>query len=916
MDGPSGKPWHAIPADDTLVLLATDGTKGLHDAEARSRLEFYGPNSIKQENGISAFQIFLGQFKSILVVILLIATSVSGLLGEIVDATVILVIVVLVAVTGFIQEYRAERVFAALKKRLSQTCTTIRDGQRKILDTTDLVPGDIVLLEAGTKVPADIRLVELAGLQVDESSLTGESIPVTKSLAQLPAASIVAERVNMTFAGTAVTYGRGKGVVVMTGARTEFGRIVEETVGVEEEETPLEKQVNSIGKRFGAIALGVVSIVGMAEITRETLAGQLTISGLIGVLLFGIALGVAAVPEALPAIVTATLAIGMRILARNNVLVRKMSAVETLGSTEIICFDKTGTLTKGEMTVRRVYADQMMLEVTGVGYSPDGSIKLADNPRDDFPLSSSALTGVARASFLCNDATLQRNAEGKLEVIGDPTEGALLVLARKIGLDPPAVRLQRVGEIPFSSERKLMTTVHRSEDDKLVAFMKGAPEGVLRRCSWISADDQATKWREDDKEGISKAYEEMSRQRLRVLALASKTFTSEPKTWDSEVENEFVFLGLVGMEDPLREDAIEAVERARVAGIKPVMITGDHRTTAVAIAEQAGIFKPGDVVITGEELERLSEADLAEKVEHVTVYARISPLDKLKIVGAWKKKGRVVAMTGDGVNDAPALKHADIGVAMGTSGTDVAKEAADIVLIDDNFASIVKAVELGRWIYDNIKKYLAYLLQANLVEIAVLGLIVLLVGPLMGLEEGVLPLLPVQILYINLATDGIPALALGFSPMDSDLLRKLPRSKDESVFTRDLKQFLISTLVFQVPVLVLAFITGMTAGLDAARTRLFLMLIFMELALAINCRSLSLGVRRARPHALLLLSVGWEAILIIVLIQIPGAREALHVIIPPAEDVLWVAGGVLLTFSGGEAFKYLKFGRMQTEASK
>ena len=899
------RPWHATPADEVLALLSTDAGGGLSAGEAERRMVRYGPNIIEHVRKTSALLTFLRQFGNALVIILLLAAFVSALLGEILDASVIALIVLLVALTGFVQEYRAERVFEALAERLSPTCAAVRDGKRVTVAAADIVPGDVVVLEAGTKVPADIRLTEAAALQADESSLTGESVPAIKQANPVPEDSDVAERASMVYSGTTVSYGRGRGVVVATGARTEFGRIVEETLEVREEETPLERQVSAIGKRFGVIAFGVIFVVAAVELTREAVSGSLSSLGFITILLFGIALGVAAVPEALPAVITATLAMGMRRLASDNVLVRKMSAVEALGSTEVICFDKTGTLTKGEMTVREIHAERMTFEVTGTGYSPEGSIMLGGRRLERLPASLSEL---GRSSLLCNDAVLQATPDGRWQVIGDPTEGALVVLARKMGLDPSAEALPRVAEIPFSSERKMMTTVHRSKEGGLVGYTKGAPESLIPRCTQKWAGNAVEEIRESDRDEISNASEEMSGRGMRVLALASKRFDPRRKDWGDGTEDGLLFLGLAGMEDPLREETIEAVKRARAAGMRPVMMTGDHRTTALHIAERAGIFEPGDEVLAGSELQAMSDSALAEKVQSVAVYARISPLDKLKIVSAWKRRGRVVAMTGDGVNDAPSLKRADIGVAMGISGTDVAKEAADIVLTDDNFASIVKAVELGRWVYDNIRKCLAYLLQANVVEIAVLGSIALLIAPLVGPQDSALPLLPVQILYINLATDGLPALALGFSPADSDLLQKPPRAVDEPVLTRELTLFLVSTILVQVPLLLLGFTNGLAYGVDAARTRLFLMLIFMELALAVNCRSLSLGLKEAKPHSWLLLSVAWETVLVVVLFQFPQAREALHVSLPAAGDVYWILGGVMLTFASSEMFKKLKFG--------
>jgi Ca2+-transporting ATPase len=896
-------PWHAASAEDALVELSTNRGNGLTTPEAKRRMAVYGPNSMEYSRRFSAVLIFLGQFKNSLVIILLIAVSVSALLGEILDALVIALIVFLVAVTGFLQEYRAEGVFAALRERLSPTCTIVRDGRPEILAVAEIVPGDIVLLETGVRVPADTRLIEVAALQIEESSLTGESMPVVKRVEPVPEDVPVGERANMAYAGTAVAYGRARGVVVATGARTEFGNIIEKTVEVEEEETPLERQVNLVGKKFGVMALGVIVAVGLAEFSRESFSGSLSLSGFVAILLFGIALGVAAVPEALPAVITTNLAIGMRILARNNTLVRKMSAVETLGSTEIICFDKTGTLTKGEMTVRMIYADDETFEVTGIGYAPGGSITRDGHRQERMP---GSLTELGRASLLCNDARLQIDSDGRWEVIGDPTEGALLVLARKIGLDPSFEHLPRIAEIPFSSERKMMTTLHRTGDGGLVGYTKGAPEFLLPCCAMKFTRNEFEELHTTDRDEISKASERLSSSGMRVLALAFRRFGSEAPNWEGDIGCDFVFLGLVGMEDPLRQEAVEAVKHAVNAGMLPIMITGDHRTTAVVIAERAGIFKPGDQVLTGKELQEIPDDELTAKVRQVTVYARISPIDKLRIVNAWKQMGKVVAMTGDGVNDAPALRRADIGVAMGVSGTDVAKEAADIVLTDDNFASIVKAVELGRWIYDNIRKYLAYLLQANLVEIVVLGSIALVIGPLFGLEGGALPLLPVQILYINLATDGLPALALGFSPADSELALKPPRPRDESVFTVDITKFLISTILIQVPLLLLGFTTGLASGIDAARTRLFLMFIFMELALAINCRSISLTLRKAKPHFWLLISIAWESSLILVLLQFPQARGALHLSVPRADDMYWILGGVLLTFASSEIFKNLR----------
>ncbi|NWG10034.1 MAG: cation-translocating P-type ATPase, partial [Nitrososphaerales archaeon] len=663
--------------------------------------------------------------------------------------------------------------------------------------------------------------------------------------------------------------------------------------------------MSEIGKKLGLIALVVISMITVVEVAEEYfILGFISLDFFLEVLMFGIALAVAAVPEALPAIVTGSLAIGMHIMAKRNALIRRMPAVETLGSTQIICSDKTGTLTKGEMTVRQVYVNGKKLQVTGVGYEPRGEVLYGGRSID--PGLERALARLAKAVLLCNDARLEADSS-KWTVKGDPTEGALIVLAEKVGLKQNEVRElhPRVAEVPFSSERKLMTTVHPTQGGIYASYMKGAPEILLERCNYLFEDGQLRKMSEKDRRHILAVNEEMARSALRTLAVAERVLPTGLDPLDSErLETDFSFIGLVGMIDPPRTEAVKAVGAAKQVGMRSIMITGDHRLTAVAIAKEMGIYQEGDLVLTGEELDRLSDEEFEKYVEKVTVYARVSPSHKLRIVEAWKKKGRVVAMTGDGVNDAPALKRSDIGIAMGISGTDVTKEASDLVLTDDNFATIVKAIELGRWIYDNIKKYLAYLLQANLVEIAVMSIGALLILRFMGFYgEAVLPLLPVHILYINLATDGLPALALGFSPADPDLMKRPPRPRDEPVFTWDVKLFLIRALLVETPVLTLAFISGLPYGIEAARTRLFLMFVFVELAIALNCRSLLFTINKAKPHKWLLFAVIWESLLITALLHIPGAREAMHILYPTFEDIIWVAGGVLITFISIEGLK-------------
>jgi len=701
--------WHTIEPAQVLRELNTDPHKGLTEDEAKRRLEKYGYNELKKEERISPLILFFNQFKNILIIILLIAIVLSWIVGEKVDAAIIAVIVVFCAVLGFIQEYRAERALEALKKMLSPTITVLRGGKEEEIPSKELVPGDILLLEAGDKIPADARLVEIHSLKCDEAPLTGESFPVGKDIKPLPEHVRVNDRKNMVFTGTTVTYGRGKAVATSTGMNTEFGKIAEEVMTVETEKSPLEKRTDEIGKWLGIISLGICFLVAAVSVVREILGGgKIDLPFIVTMVMFAVALAVAAVPEALAAIVTGALAIGMHQMAKSNALVRKMPAVETLGCTTVICSDKTGTLTKGEMTVRKIFTGGRTVEVTGAGYEPKGEFKGSEIDIKN----SKSLQLLFQGGLLCSDAVLEEK-EGKWMIKGDPTEGALVVAAVKAGLHETEMRLEnpRIEEIPFSSERKRMTTIHQMADGKKMAFMKGAPEVVLGRCSHILEGDGIKELNETAKLQILKQNEEMAQAALRVLGFAYRECTEPIECSEEHLEHHMVFVGLAGMMDPPREEAIEAISVCKKVGIRSIMITGDHKLTAVAIAKEMGIFKDGDRVLTGEELEKITEEDFAKIVDKVTVYARVSPMDKLKIVKAWKQKGEVVAMTGDGVNDAPALKHADIGIAMGITGTEVTKEASDMVLSDDNFATIVKAIERGRWIYDNIKKYLTYLLR-------------------------------------------------------------------------------------------------------------------------------------------------------------------------------------------------------------
>jgi Ca2+-transporting ATPase len=612
--------------------------------------------------------------------------------------------------------------------------------------------------------------------------------------------------------------------------------------------------------------------------------GSFNMTSLLPMVMFAIALAVAAVPEALAAIVTGALAIAMHEMAKRNALVRKMPAVETLGCTSVICSDKTGTLTKGEMTVRRLHVSGRTLEVSGGGYTLQGTIS---GPVDD-----PALHLLLKAGVLASDALIGQDS-AHLFVKGDPTEVALVVVAGKRGFEADSTRAAapRVEEFPFSSERKRMTTIHAMPDGQVVAFMKGAPEVVLERCTSAQNGAGTPPLDAPERARLQGVNESMASDALRVLGIAYKALPRQEHYSEEQVEKDLVFLGYVGMMDPPREEAIDAVKVCRQVGIRPVMITGDHKLTAVAVAREIGIFQDGDQVLTGEDLAGMDEAALAAVVERVTVYARISPMDKLTIVRAWKDKGHVVAMTGDGVNDAPALKHADIGIAMGISGTDVAKEAADIVLADDNFATIVKAIERGRWIYDNIKKYLTYLLRANITEVVVLGGVVMYLGP------EFLPLLPAAILYINLASDGLPALALGIAPADKDIMQRPPRDPNESVFSLDVRTFILLGAIIECPIFLWIFLHDMH-NLELARTEMFLMFVIIELMLALNFRSLRYSIVEAPPHKWLVIAIVWELALLVVLLQFESVREAFGIAIPAWSDVgfvLLLGVGIMVT---------------------
>jgi Ca2+-transporting ATPase len=715
----------------------------------------------------------------------------------------------------------------------------------------------------------------------------------------------VNDRKNMVLTGTTVTYGRGKAVVTSTGMNTEFGKIAEEVTTVKTEKTPLEKRTDEIGKWLGIISLGICFLVAGVSVVREMLGGgKIDLPFIVTMVMFAVSLAVAAVPEALAAIVTGALAIGMHQMAKQNALVRKMPAVETLGCTTVICSDKTGTLTKGEMTVRKIFSGGKQIEVTGSGYSPEGEFRGSDITH---PANHPSLRLLLQAGILCSDAVLEEK-EAKWMIKGDPTEGALIVAAAKAGFHQVEMRLEnpRIEELPFSSERKLMTTIHQMADGKRMAFMKGAPEVVLGKCTHILANGEMRELGSKEKGEVLRVNEEMAQAALRVLGFAYRECAAPVECTEENLEHQMVFVGLAGMMDPPREEAIDAIRVCKEVGIRSVMITGDHKLTAVAIAKEMGIHKDGDRVLTGEELERMTEEELEKIVKKVTVYARVSPMDKLKIVKAWKSRGEVVAMTGDGVNDAPALKHADIGVAMGITGTEVSKEAADMVLNDDNFATIVKAIERGRWIYDNIKKYLTYLLRCNITEVVVIGGVVLVSGP------EYLPLLPASILYMNLVTDGLPALALGIAPPDPDIMKRPPRDPKESVFSWDVRMFIMLALIVEIPFFFYLFYNELS-DIQYARTEIFFLFIIIELIIALNFRSMRYSFFQAPPHLWLWLAILSQVVLTAFLIQIPAIQESFGIVKPSFSMIKVFLGFGLVVFISMEVIKAILRKRLARE---
>ncbi|MFA5075479.1 MAG: cation-translocating P-type ATPase [Candidatus Babeliales bacterium] len=767
------KLWWSFSNEEVLQILKTDIHAGLTSKQASKRLDEYGLNKLPEKERFSILLLFLNQFSSFIIWVLIGALIISGFLGEWVDALAIGIIVILNAIIGFFQEYRAEKSLEALKKLTKPISKVIRDGVLQSIASDLIVPGDIVMLEAGDIVPADGRIIHAIQLAMQEACLTGESVPVVKNSDVLSKKELpIGDRKNMAFMGTVVVLGKGTIIVTQTATKTELGKIAS-MLTEKEEPTPLQIQLERVGRQLVTICLGIVVIVFLLGILRG--------HGYISMILTSLSLAVAAIPEGLPAVVTVALAIGVHRMAKKNAIIRRLMSVETLGSTSVICTDKTGTLTKNEMTVRKIWVNSKIFDITGTGYEPVGQFLINNQiiKPDDYGDYQELLFAL-KIGALCNNANLIKK-KSQWQIVGDPTEGAILVAAAKAGFEKKILEKEYTlqDEIPFDSDRKRMSMIRNSQDNKIL-FIKGAPDVICSFSKKIFLDGQEILLTEQHKKNIMQANDLFATQALRVLAVAYKKIDNQKI--DASLEQDLIFVGLIAMIDPPRSEIKDAVEKCKIAGIRTVMITGDYKQTAVAIGKEIGLFGDGSLALTGTELDQISDEILKDKIQDIAIYARTSAEHKMRIVKAWRACGKIVAVTGDGVNDAPAIKAADIGVAMGITGTEVTKEASDMVIADDNFASIVNAVEEGRGIYDNIVKFINYLLSANVSE-----LLIIFIGTLFAFKDSAgnpyIPLLPIQLLWLNLVTDGLPAVAIAMDPIDPKAMKRKPRSSNGKIIS-------------------------------------------------------------------------------------------------------------------------------------
>lgn len=844
----------STPSINAILKDLKSSEKGLSSGEARTRLKQYGPNEIKETGGVKWYTILLSQFVNIMVLILIAAMSVSFAIGEMLDAIAIGIIILINSVVGFIQEYKAERAIEALRKMTAPYALVKRDGKVQKIAARDLVPGDMVVLEEGAQIPADLRLVELAQLHTVEASLTGESLPVEKSLDSPKKAAGLGDLKNMAFLGTVVSQGHGLGVVVETGMQTEFGKIAHMVQTTRNEPTPLQKQLNRLSKVLAILVVGIATGMFLLSLLRG--------NDLLEMFLLSISLAVSVIPEGLPAVITLTLALGVQRIAKKNAIIRKLAAAETLGSVSVICTDKTGTLTQNEMTVKVLWVNNRQIEIPGIGYSPTEKIPVED---DELEL-------LIKTAALCNNASLFQKGK-QWTVGGDPTEGALLTLVRKAGMEAVSLtkKFPRSKELVFDSDRKRMSTLNKG-----VLYTKGAPDGILEICSHIQIEGKVMKLTPAKKKELLKANEDLAKKAYRVLGFAYK------KT-STATEKDMVFLGLAAMIDPPRPEVKGAIQICKSAHIRTVMITGDHALTATAIGKDIGLYSEGDLVLTGVELEKMSFAKLCSIVEKVSIYARVNPSDKVKILKALQSKGHTVSMTGDGVNDAPALKGADIGVAMGITGTDVSKEASDMVLMDDNFATIVNSVESGRTIYRNIKKFIRFLLSANFDEVILVSVVFLMGYPI--------PFLPLQILWVNLLTDALPAIALGTDNAEKDIMTLKPRDPHQSIFKELISFSLLAGILSALVSLFLYFRTVDVYSIEKTRTLMFTTIVVFELFLVFSVRfSDKHFFTGFFKNKLLLFSVILSLGLQLIAIYTPFMQKILETEALSKTDWLWMLG--------------------------
>ncbi len=880
--------WHTMPVADCLEGLGTSQS-GLSLEEVEARRREFGPNQLAEGVKVSLLTVFLNQFRDFMIIVLLAATLISGLLGEYTDAITIIAIVFLNGILGFVQEVKAERSLAALKELTAPTARVRRNGKVELIAARDLIPGDIVLLEDGDRVPADGRILISNVFYVEESALTGESVPSSKQAGLVVEQDAnLGDRKNMVYMGTMVTRGKAEIVVVGTGMNTEMGKIANLMQQSEETLTPLQKRLDQLGKVLVWVALGITLLVVITGVLRG--------HNIYEMFLAGVSLAVAAIPEGLPAIVTIALALGVQRMIKRNAIVRKLPSVETLGCATVVCSDKTGTLTQNRMTVQRVFTDGTWISLTGSGYDPTGDFLVDEKPIA--PMKRPALRSLIEIAATCNNAYMVLSEGDKgpsWTVQGDPTEGALLVMSKKAGFDNPESVYSRIGEMPFDSERKLMSVLVKSSEEVFV-FVKGAPDVLLERCTRVFMGGREELISLNLKKQITGANQLMASHALRNLAFGYRKFRSiEMAKSVSDWESELVFVGLCGMIDPPREEVEAAISLCKSAGVRTVMITGDHQETATAIAHQLNILPEGGKILTGSEIDKLDDPELSHIAPSVYVYARVSPEHKLRIVRALQANGEIVAMTGDGVNDAPAIKQADIGISMGQSGTDVAKEASALILSDDNFATIVAAVEEGRGIYDNIKKFIRYLLASNVGEI-----VTMFFAMLVGLP---LPLLPIQILWVNLVTDGLPAIALGVDSAEPDIMARPPRNVNEGIFARGMGTKILSRGILIGLVTLAVFVYAMytnNSDLSRAQTMAYATLTMSQLILVFDCRSLEGGIfkRNILGNVWLILAVASSVVLFLLTLYVPMLQEPFHTVpLGIREWIMVIVAAAIPTFA-------------------